>query len=523
MFKRLLKITLLFILTQSVTLALDVNEKVISQKDFENKTVYLPLNNYRTLKFNHPISKIQLTNSDNINAEFIDSIEEPLMYLKVLGKSIGNESAIINLENGKTIHISFNIMQNLDSIISLAKLSYPNLIVEQANDTIILKGFVKDYKEKEKVLEIFEKASINIEKQLVDMINTSTPSKMIRVKLYAVEVNNSDGLEIKNNWGVSSKNYMTVVDKDGLYQNQPLDSTTNTEWNNANNQRMKVLEDSLNGVMTNAVTLTGGLTGMANYLGKYFNTSLVLKYLATKNVANILDESTLITLENKEAIFHAGGTIRVKTTSSTAEGLPTSKIEVIDYGLKMQIKAKNIMNNEYVDLEIKTSSTKIDWANQVDNIPNFLEKKVTTNVLVKDKATIVLGGLINNENSNDVDKIPFLGDIPVIGFLFKSKAFREGKSELVFFITPEVVDPSVNNQVDFFMEKRKEMLDIEKIKATSKEEEDEIDRKRKEKATSQKDVDNVLNTMFKENTKSEKVLSDEEVHQKRINEILGYE
>lgn len=523
MFKHIFKITFTLFLALSFSHAIDVNEKTISQKDFENKTVYLPLNNYRTLKFEQRISGIQLTNSENITAEFIDNHSEPLKYLKVLGRNIGNESAIVTFEDGKTIHVNFNIMQNLDSIITLAKLSYPELIVEQANDTILLKGFVKDYKEKETVVEIFEKASINIEKQLVDMIKTSTPSKMIRVKLYAVEVNNSDGLEIKNNWAVSSKNYMSVVDKDGLYHNEPLDATSNTELNNANNQRNKELEDSLNGVMRDAVTLTGGLTGVANYLGKYFNTSLVLKYLSTKNVANILDESTLVTLENKEAIFHAGGTIRVRTTSSTAEGLPTSEIVIIDYGLKMQIKAKNIMNNEYVDLEIKTSSTKIDWANQVDNIPNFLEKKVTTNVLVRDKATIVLGGLINNENSNDVDKIPFLGDIPVLGFLFKSKSFREGKSELVFFITPEVIDPSINNQVDFFNEKKDKMLDIEKIKAESAKEEAAIDKRRaeeKKNKNNQNEVNSVLNNMFEENTASKK--TDRELHEERINELLGY-
>ena len=311
---------ILLLLFSIVTLnAYDINDKVINQKDFENKTIFLPLSNYRTLKFYERIKNIQLTNSENITAEFIDSSNYPLMLLKVLGKNIGNESALVTLESGRTIQINFSIMQNLDSIITIVKSTYPNLIIEQANDTIVLKGYVKNYRERDLVIDIFKKAGIKIEEKLVDMVETSTPSKMIRVKLYAVEIKNDEGLNLKNNWALSSKNYFQSVDSEGLFQNNPL---RDDPWGKVNNQRIIELDDAIDGIMTNAVSLTGGLSGAANYLGKYFNASLVLRYLAEEGVANILDETTLITLENKEATFHAGGTIRIKTQTTTAEGVP---------------------------------------------------------------------------------------------------------------------------------------------------------------------------------------------------------
>lgn len=557
------KIVLVFLISYIFTYAYDINDKVVYQHNFENKTIYLPLNNYRILNFEERIKNIQLTNSENIQAEFIDNENNPLKSLKVLGKNIGNESAIVTFEQGKTIQINFSIMQNLDSIISLVKLTYPNLIIEQANDTILLKGFVKDYKEKEIVVDIFKKAGIEIEEKLVDMIKTSTPSKMIRVKLYAVEINNDEGLDLKNNWTLSSRNYMQVVGEDGLYQNYASSSygipteereiyaTTNTSdpdydaslvgtvigkeyvplvnslenYRNVNNQRIGELDDALRGVITNAVSLSGGLSGVANYLGKNFNAGLVLQYLSTEGVANLLDETTLLTLENKDATFHAGGTIRIKTQTTTAEGVPTSTVEKVKYGLQLDIKAKNIMNDNYIDLEIKTSSTQIDWANQVDGIPSFLEKEIVTNVLAKDGATIVLGGLINNQNSYDMDKIPLLGDIPVLGFLFRSKAFRDGKSELVFFITPEVVDPAKNNQDKIFKKTRNKMLDtskfrdkeniFEKYHESFKEKENkkikETNIKKEETSTSE-NISKLTETK----------LTQEEAHQKRVNEILGY-
>ena len=510
---KILKIFFIFLLSYSISFAYEINDKEIYQKDFENKTIYLPLNNYRTLHFSERIKNIQLTNSENIRAEFIDNEQKPLMVLKVLGKAIGSESAIVTLESGRSIQINFSIMQNLDSIISLVKVTYPNLIIEQVNDTIILKGYVKDYREKDIVIDIFKKSGIKIDEKLVDIIETSSPSKMIRVKLYVVEISNDDGIDIKNNWAVSSKNYQTYTVYDSVNdreytRNFPLGSV---EDSSVRDQYDEGIETALDGIMASAVSLTGGLSGAANYLGKYFNTSLVLQYLASEGVANVLDETTLITLENKEASFHAGGTIRIKSQTTTAEGIPSTDVEKIKYGLQLDIKAKNVMKNDYIDLEITTGNTKIDWTNTVDDIPSFLENEVTTNILAKNGATIVLGGMLSDENSYDAEKIPLLGDIPILGKLFSSESFKEGKSELVFFLTPEVVDPANNNQIKTFTKRKKDILDTSKYKDSLSWAND----KYKDESDKEKKVDSEIIT-------KEKELTDEEKHRLRVKEILGY-
>lgn len=514
----------IFLLLTSITLnAYDINDKVIKQKDFENKTIYLPLNNYRTLKFDTRIKHIQLTNNKNIVADFIDTEEAPLTMLKVLGRNIGNESAIVTLENGKNLQINFSIMQNLDSIISIVKVTFPNLIIEQANDTIILKGFVKDYKERDTVLNIFQKAGIQLDEKLVDMIETSTPSKMIKIKLYAVEINNDEGVTLKNNWTLSSKNYVQNVDSDGLYYN------TDTQSGDPNSQRIPGLTNAIDNIMASAVTLTGGLSGAANYLGDWFNAALVLQYLQSEGVANVLDETTLVTLENKEATFHAGGTIMIKTQSTTAQGLPTSRIEPIDYGLQLGFKAKNIMKDEYVDLEIDTKSTDIDWTNTdpVEGLYSFAEKKLKTHVLAKDGNTIVLGGLIGNQNSNTVDKIPLLGDIPILGKLFTSTAFNEGKSELVFFITPEIVDPAKNDQTKLLKTTKSTILNTSKYRGSllpPQEETEKDDLSLEKEKTEVKEADKEIKEVTtKTEEKKEKELTAQEKHKKWVNEYLGYE
>ncbi|WP_321469040.1 type II and III secretion system protein [Halarcobacter sp.] len=520
--KYFFKVLFIFLSIINCSLAYEINDKVIYQKDFQDKTIYLPLNNYRTLIFDSRIKNIQLTNSDNISADFIDNNESPLTRLKILGKNIGNEGAIVTLENGESIHINFSIMQNLDTIISIVKSTYPDIIIEQANDTIILKGYVKDYREKDLVIDTFKKAGIKTDEKLVDIIETSTPSKMIRVKLYVVEIDNDDGIDIKNNWAVSSRNYQTYTFYDANNDREfdatvELDSVDNS---NRGDQHSQNITDAIDNIMVSAVSLTGGLSGAANYLGKYFNTSLVLQYLSSEGVANVLDETTLITLENKEATFHAGGTIRIKTQTTTAEGVPSTDVEKVKYGLQLKIKAKNVMKNNYVDLEITTSNTKIDWTNTVDDIPSFLENEVLTNVLARNGSTIVLGGLLSEENSYDADKIPLIGDIPVLGKLFSSEAFRQGKSELVFFLTPEIVDPAENNQLDSFRKTRKKVLDTSKYKEGLSWADSKYDKKEDTTNKSKKEENTIFGITYKS---KENKLSPKEKHQKRVNQILGYE
>ena len=185
---------------------------------------------------------------------------------------------------------------------------------------------------------------------------------------------------------------------------------------------------------------------------------------------------------------------------TTSQGVPTTEVRNINYGLQLDIKAQNIVNNDYVSLDINTKSTQIDWTNTVDGIPSFTEKSIKTNVIVGNESTIVLGGLISSSSSQDIDKIPLLGDIPVLGALFTSKAFKEGKSELVFFITPEIVDPKNNNQIEKLNNKSSFTKDLE------------VNQKEKE-------IEEKPKAVIKEKTVE---TTDSKIeHEKRVKELLG--
>ncbi|MEA3228027.1 MAG: hypothetical protein U9P38_03025 [Campylobacterota bacterium] len=381
---------------------------------YDEEKIVLEKNTYKTIEFDKRVVNIRLSDSKKLGIDYISSKKLAFSKIRVFAKKTGTINALIHFWDKSVKQIHFTITEDIRDIKSIINYIAKDIEVALINDTVILKGRVKNSKTEEKILLLLKESTPT--KKIVNLLDIEEPDKMVRLKLYVAEINNKEGEIIKNNWNLAF----------------------NSDSSSA----------SISSSMLNSVTLSGGITAVANNLGKKFDTALTLNYLKTNNVAKILDETTLITLENEDAEFLAGGTLLIETASTSAEGQPISSITTIDYGLKLKITIKDILNNRYINLEIDTSSSALDKTNGVGNIPAKTDKSIKTNVVVANNATIVLGGLINNSNSKDFEQIPLLGDIPIIGKVFQSKAFLDGESELIFFITPTIVNAKSNNQQD---------------------------------------------------------------------------
>lgn len=391
---------------------------------YNEKNIILENHTYKTIEFKKRIVNIRLSDSKKLGIDYLSTKKLAFSKIRVFAKRKGDINALILFADKSTEQIHFTITEDLRDIKLIINYLAEDVEIVQIKNSFILKGKVKNNKIKNKILLLLKEAVTDI--KIINLLKVEEPDKMVRLKLYVAEINNKDGEVIKNSWNLSFKNSK---------------SSANISSN-----------------MLNSVTLSGGITAIANNLGKAFDTALTLNYLKSNNIAKILDETTLITLENKNAEFLAGGTLLIETASTSADGQPITGITTIDYGLKLQITIKEIINNRYINLEIETSSSALDQANGVGNIPAKTDKSIKTNVVVANQATIVLGGLINNSNSKDFEQIPLLGDIPWIGKLFQSKAFLKGESELIFFITPTIVNATNNNQKDEYEELTTEMI-----------------------------------------------------------------
>lgn len=156
----------------------------------------------------------------------------------------------------------------------------------------------------------------------------------------------------------------------------------------------------------------------------------------------ILAEPHLTARNGSEAKFVAGGEIPYGVTS-----LAGSTVLFKEYGIKLTITPV-VDRAGRIRASVAAEVSSIDPANSTAFGPALLTRKTETNFNVLSGQTMVLSGLLSRENSTDIDKVPLLGDIPILGALFRSKNYRNKETELVVFVTPTVVDSQTPGLVD---------------------------------------------------------------------------
>jgi len=184
-----------------------------------------------------------------------------------------------------------------------------------------------------------------------------------------------------------------------------------------------------------ALPLTTG--GLRTYLGITSSIQTTINLAKNNGDLTILAEPELSARSGGVATFLAGGQIPVQT----AGALGTASISYKDYGIKLTIKpAADDKGN--VIAAIKAELSQIDRSNAVSGTPGFLTRSSETEINVRSGQTMVISGLINRDMQNDVTKMPGLGDVPILGALFRSKSFISNRSDLLIAVTPIVVDPT---------------------------------------------------------------------------------
>ncbi|WP_236493168.1 type II and III secretion system protein family protein [Xanthomonas massiliensis] len=174
-----------------------------------------------------------------------------------------------------------------------------------------------------------------------------------------------------------------------------------------------------------------GYFGIASTIASQIN------LLMSRGKAWVLAEPKLSAKSGSSASFLVGGEVPIPIPA----GFGQTQIEYKEYGIRLNISPSVNTNNE-VSTSIMTEVSRVDPSVSVQGVPGFLTRRADTEINVKAGETIVISGLLDREASKSVDKLPILGDIPILGKLFRSDGFRGNKTELVIFVTPHVVSPT---------------------------------------------------------------------------------
>jgi pilus assembly protein CpaC len=155
--------------------------------------------------------------------------------------------------------------------------------------------------------------------------------------------------------------------------------------------------------------------------------------------AFVLAAPELSTRSGGKAEFLAGGQIPVV---SPASGTAPATVQFKDYGIKLSIEPVTDEKGN-VSATLDTEISSVDPSVAVMGNPGFLTRKTKSQFNVQEGQTIVISGLVNTELAKDISKLAGLGNLPILGALFRSNNFRAGRTDLVILVTPTVVDPSV--------------------------------------------------------------------------------
>ena len=381
-------------------------------------------NEYQILILEKKVKKLIVGNRDMINVSVLDQSDTKQTLLKIFGKKTGNTSILIVYRDNSIENYHVYINENLGFIQKMVNFIEPSIKLSKVgNGSTVISGHFKDPHDKARIFKILKSAGLDMTK-VMDLTKTKRVNKMVRTKLYLVEINNQ---KAKDLGGVTGLGFF--------------------------NEYVKA---SLNPLAVNGATFSGFLLDhTGEFVAKTGNSVVgTLNFLEKKGIAKILDDTVLMTTEDKNASFRVGGEVYIPVGLTQNIGtLPTIQLEEREYGLKLVLKSHFMEKDDFLHIDVKIQDSEFDtnkdhYVQLGENtfVPSFVSKNMNTNVVVKSGQVIALGGRLHNETADSVEKIPVLGDIPLLGELFKHTITANKNSDLIFFIVPEIVD--ANEEID---------------------------------------------------------------------------
>ncbi|MFW6155762.1 MAG: pilus assembly protein N-terminal domain-containing protein [Armatimonadota bacterium] len=286
-----------------------------------------------------------------------------------------------------------------------AALSEDIAVKRVGDEALMLEGSVPTEERLEQLNQIEEMFGENV--PILNLVTVVEPERRrVHVSVKVVEINRGAAEDLGLDWG----QYEGTANEDVNYRPQPF--------------------------------LFGQIPG-SNSWPELYRFATQIHALVDKQKARILSEPNLLVNEEEEAEILIGGEIPVPIAQSGVGGAASVTVEWKPFGVNLQIKPIISPDSEMVKLEVMPEVSSLDFGNGVTvgglSIPALRSRRAHTVVTVPDGGVLAIGGLLQSDQSKSVNKIPVLGDLPIIGQLFRHDTFRNDKSELIILVLPQIL------------------------------------------------------------------------------------
>lgn len=349
--------------------------------------------------------------------------------LYVYGKS-GGETTIYASDAAGNVIWSANIRvgSNIGSIPQMLAMAMPRAHIKVATmgtNTVLLTGTVaapQDAAEAEHLVKAFVGKDTNV----VSRLNTATPLQ-VNLRVRFAEVSRSLVRQLGANLVTQDTSNGFVF---GLAQGRGANAIafpSQTQINSGNN----TVTFNQNG----SQSLIGGA---GKFLGMKLGAALDLG--ETEGLVTTLSEPNLTALSGETATFLAGGEFPIPLS----QGLGTTTIEYKKYGVSLAYTPTVLANGE-ISIRVRPEVSELSSQGAITlngfQVPALTTRRAETTVILGSGQSFMIAGLLSNNAQNTIDKAPGLGDLPILGSLFKSTQFQKGETELVIVVTPYLVKP----------------------------------------------------------------------------------
>jgi len=279
--------------------------------------------------------------------------------------------------------------------------------VTNINDRIRLSGKVKDSVDLARVLEIARQYS---SEPVINAIRVAA-AQQVQLDVRILEVNRNSGREL----GVE----LTGTDHSGVRFSTGLNAAT-------------------------------GVAPFGNAVGHLLSISgtsvdYVINALEDKGLARRLANPTLVTTSGTEANFVVGGEVPIDSSVYEAGEVVATETGYREYGVRLNFRP-TVLDDNLISLRISPEVSDVDTSLTVNGQPAFISRKAETTVSLRDGQSFAIAGLLQATNERNVEQVPWLGQLPVLGALFRSTAFQKRETDLVILVTPHLVRPAAPDE-----------------------------------------------------------------------------
>lgn len=365
--------------------------------------------------------------------------------LSILGRKSGTTRVTAYGENKKMIGI-FDVEVTYDTSMLASAIAkrFPGsgLRVSSVNGRIMLSGTSPDAVTLDQAVQIARQFGPDV----INTVKVLQPQQVM-LEVRFVEANRQANRELGVQWNVASSKFLGNVGNRTDANRLPVTPTGVSPWKqpgqlnggaNVQAAQLPISQIVAAGVLSGTAPF-GFLVGQLVANGLPID--IAINALEEKGMARTLAEPNLVALSGDTASFLAGGEFPVPVPGS----LGTVSIEYKRYGVGLAF-TPTVLNGSLINLKIEPEVSQLDTSNPVQvagiSVPPLIVRRASTTVELRDGQSFVIGGLLQSQGKTAQQQLPWLGDIPVLGALFRSAAYQKNETDLAIIVTPRLVRPA---------------------------------------------------------------------------------